>query len=46
MVAWGRFAVLENLARFVALIGALVFVHEFGHHMGLDEDGLHRFGWG
>jgi predicted Zn-dependent protease with MMP-like domain len=21
-------------------------VHEFGHHMGLEEDRLHAFGWG
>lgn len=25
---------------------AVTVVHEFGHHMGLDEDRLHHFGWG
>ncbi|MGB8650587.1 MAG: metallopeptidase family protein [Mycobacteriales bacterium] len=35
----------EDLDDLVAEIGVTV-VHEFGHHMGLDEDRLHRFGWG
>lgn len=35
----------EDLEDLVHEIGVTV-VHEFGHHMGLDEDGLHRFGWG
>jgi predicted Zn-dependent protease with MMP-like domain len=25
---------------------AVTVVHEFGHHMGLDEARLHQFGWG
>ena len=35
----------EDLDDLVHEIGVTV-VHEFGHHMGLDEDRLHRFGWG
>lgn len=25
---------------------AITVVHEFGHHMGLDDDRLHDLGWG
>ena len=35
----------EDLDDLVHEIGVTV-VHEFGHHMGLDEDRLHQFGWG
>jgi predicted Zn-dependent protease with MMP-like domain len=35
----------EDLDDLVHEIGVTV-VHEFGHHMGLDEGRLHDFGWG
>ena len=35
----------EDLDDLVAEI-AVTVVHEFGHHMGLDEERLHHFGWG
>jgi predicted Zn-dependent protease with MMP-like domain len=35
----------EDLDDLVHEIGVTV-VHEFGHHMGLDEDRLHGLGWG
>lgn len=35
----------DDLDHLVAEIGITV-VHEFGHHMGLGEDRLHRLGWG
>jgi predicted Zn-dependent protease with MMP-like domain len=35
----------EDLDDLVHEIGVTV-VHEFGHHVGLDEDRLHRLGWG
>ena len=35
----------EDMDDLVHEIGVTV-VHEFGHHMGLDEDRLHEFGWG
>ncbi|MCW2498900.1 MAG: metallopeptidase family protein [Frankiales bacterium] len=35
----------EDLDELVHEIGVTV-VHEFGHHMGIDEDRLHHFGWG
>ena len=37
--------VAEDLDDLVHEIGVTV-VHEFGHHVGLDEDALHHFGWG
>lgn len=35
----------EDLEDLVHEIGVTI-VHEFGHHMGLDEARLHHFGWG
>ena len=35
----------EDLDHLVEEIGVTV-VHEFGHHVGLDEERLHQFGWG
>jgi predicted Zn-dependent protease with MMP-like domain len=35
----------EDLDHLVEEIGVTI-VHEFGHHMGLDEARLHHFGWG
>jgi predicted Zn-dependent protease with MMP-like domain len=35
----------EDLDDLVREIGVTV-VHEFGHHMGLDEHRLHELGWG
>jgi predicted Zn-dependent protease with MMP-like domain len=35
----------QDLDDLVHEIGVTV-VHEFGHHMGLDEARLHHFGWG
>jgi len=35
----------EDVDDLVAEIGITV-VHEFGHHMGLDEERLHEHGWG
>jgi predicted Zn-dependent protease with MMP-like domain len=35
----------EDVDHLIEEIGITV-VHEFGHHMGLDEDRLHHFGWG
>jgi predicted Zn-dependent protease with MMP-like domain len=35
----------EDLDDLVHEIGVTV-VHEFGHHVGLDEDRLHDLGWG
>ena len=35
----------EDVDHLVEEIGITV-VHEFGHHMGLDEERLHHFGWG
>ena len=35
----------EDLDHLVEEI-AVTVVHEFGHHMGLDEERLHQFGWG
>ena len=35
----------EDLDDLVHEIGVTI-VHEFGHHMGLDEDRLHHLGWG
>lgn len=35
----------EDLDHLVKEIGVTV-VHEFGHHVGLDEDRLHHLGWG
>jgi len=35
----------EDVDDLIEEIGITV-VHEFGHHMGLDEDRLHEHGWG
>lgn len=35
----------EDVDHLIEEIGITV-VHEFGHHMGMDEDLLHRLGWG
>ena len=35
----------EDLDHLVEEI-AITVVHEFGHHMGLEEDRLHELGWG
>ena len=35
----------EDLDDLVAEI-AITVVHEFGHHMGIEEDRLHDLGWG
>ena len=35
----------EDLDHLVEEI-AITVVHEFGHHMGIEEDRLHELGWG
>ena len=38
--------VLTTIVAFAFALGLLIVIHEFGHYLGYDEDGLDRLGMG